>query len=49
MQKVRVEKQVVENLNQRNRPEPMVSIIHDLPLDLNVLIWQKNNAGHNGK
>lgn len=38
VQKVRAEKQIIDVLNQRNRPGPMLSIMHDLPLDSNVLV-----------
>ena len=38
VQKIRAEKQVADVLNQRNRPEPIVSIIYDLLLDLSVFI-----------
>ena len=49
VQKVRAERQVADALNQRNGPQPMISIVHDLSLDSDVLVWQKDNAGHSGK
>ena len=49
VQKVRAEKQVADALNQRNGPGPMVSVVHDLPLDSDVLVWREGNAGHSGK
>ena len=38
MQIVRAERQVVDAINQRNRPGPIVSVIHYLPLNLDVLV-----------
>lgn len=49
VQKVRAERQVVDALNQRNGPGPMVCVVHDLPLDSDVLVWREGNAGHSGK
>ncbi|SLM40545.1 hypothetical protein SS1G_12712 [Lasallia pustulata] len=34
-------------LNQRNGPS--VSILHDLPLNLDVLVWREGNAGRSGR
>ena len=39
VQKVRAGKQVIDTLNQRNGPGPMVSVVHNLPLDSDVLVW----------
>ncbi len=33
VQIVRAERQVVDALNQRNGPEPIVSVVNDLPLN----------------
>lgn len=49
VQRVRAERQVADALNQRNRPGPMVSVVYDLPLDSDVLVWQEGNVGHSGK
>ena len=49
VQKVRAERQVANALNQKNRFRPMVSIVHDLSLDLDVIIWQKGNARYSKK
>lgn len=49
VQKVRAERQVADALNQRNGPGPLVSVLHDLPLDSDVLVWREGNAGHSGK
>ena len=49
VQKVRAEKQVTDALNQRNEPGLMVSIVHNLPLDSDVLVWREGNAGHSGR
>ncbi len=38
VQKVRVERQVVETLNQKNRPGPIVSVMHNLPLDSDIFV-----------
>lgn len=35
-QKVRVERQVADAVNQMNEPGLMVSVVHDLPLDSDV-------------
>ena len=44
MQKVRAEKKVADALNQKNEPGPIVSVVHDLPLDSHVLVWRESNA-----
>ncbi len=49
VRKVRAERQVADALNQRNGPGPMVSVVHDLPLDSDVLVWREGNVGHSGK
>ena len=49
MSKVRkhyAERQVADALNTRNGP--VVSPLHDLPLNSNVLVWREGNAGHVG-
>lgn len=38
MQKIRAKRQVINALNQNNRPALIVSVMHDLLLDLNILI-----------
>ena len=49
VQKVRAGRQVAHTLNQKNGPGPMISVVHDLPLDSDVVIWREGNAGHRGK
>ena len=49
VQRVRAERQVADALNQRNGPGPMVSVVPDLPLNLDLLVWRECNAGHSGK
>lgn len=38
VQNVRAERQVVDTVNKKNRPGPMVSIMHDLPFDSDVRV-----------
>jgi hypothetical protein len=45
--KIRAERQVNNALNQRNSLS--VKAIHDLPLNLDVLVWQEGNTSHSGK
>lgn len=40
------ERQVNDALNTRNGP--MVSVLHDLLLNSDVLVWREGNAGHTG-
>ncbi len=49
IQKVNAERQVADALNQRNGPGPIVSVAHNLPFNLDVLLWRKGNARHNRK
>ena len=38
VQRVRAERQVVDALNQWNGPGPIVSVVHDLPINSDVLV-----------
>lgn len=49
LQKIKAKRQVADALNVKNRLELMVFIVHNLLLDSDILIWQKNNAGYSGK
>ena len=46
VQKLRVERQVVDALNMRNGPK--TDAIHDLPLNSPVLVWREGNIGQAG-
>ena len=46
IRKIRAEKQVNDALNTRNGP--LVDLLHDLPLNSDVLVWREGNAGHTG-
>ena len=47
VRRIRAERQVTDALNQRNGPS--VSILHDLPLNSDVLVWREGNAGRSGR
>lgn len=47
VQRYRAERQVADALNQRNGP--VVSVLHDLPLNANVLVWREGPVGRSGK
>ena len=47
VRKIRAENQVIDALNTWNRP--LVDLIHDLPLNSDILIWRKDNAERIGK
>ena len=47
VRKIRAENQVADALNTRNGP--LVDLVHDLPLDSDVLVWREGNAGRTGK
>ena len=49
VQKVKAKKQITDALNQRNRSGLMVSVVHNLPLDSNVLVWRESNVRHSGE
>ena len=49
VQRVIAERQVADALNQRNGPEPIISVVHDLPLNSDVLVCQEGNARHSEK
>lgn len=46
LQRIRAKRQVVDALNPRNGPGPIVSVVHDRPLDSDVLVWREVNAEH---
>ena len=46
IQKLRAERQITDALNMRNRPN--ADAIHDLLLNLPVLVWREGNTGQSG-
>lgn len=45
--KIQAKSQVIDALNTRNWP--FVDLIYNLPLNSDILVWPKNNAGRIGK
>lgn len=49
VQKVKVEKQVADVLNQKNKPDQMVFVMHNLPLNFDISFCQKDNTKYNNQ
>ncbi len=49
VQRIWAKRQMADAFNQRNRPAPILSVVHNLLLNSNVLVWREGNAGHSGE
>ncbi len=47
VRKIRAKNQVADALNTRNKP--LMDLVHDLPLNSDVLVWREGNVGQSGK